>query len=97
VIPVDSTPEPGQVRDINTYTLSAFCRQSGTDPHQHGLCKDNFSNLREMVTWALNLPTPCGCQVEARRDKDLTVQVLESFDDAEVLVHGISISPGNRQ
>jgi len=28
--------------------------------------------------------------------RDLTVQVLESFDDAEVLVHGISISPANR-
>ena len=27
VIPIDQRPRPGQVRDINSYTLGAFCRQ----------------------------------------------------------------------
>jgi molybdopterin molybdotransferase len=95
VVPIDQRPEPGEVRDINTYTLSAFCRQAGAIPISMGLCKDNFSDLREMVSKGLEsadtLWLSGGSSVGTR---DLTVKVLESFDDAEVLVHGISISPG---
>jgi molybdopterin molybdotransferase len=95
VVPVDQRPEPGQVRDINTYTLSAFCSQAGAIPISLGLCKDNFSLLREMVLKGLETADTLwlsgGSSVGTR---DLTVKVLESFDDAEVLVHGISISPG---
>ena len=29
VVPVDAIPKPGQIRDINRYTLGAFCRRVG--------------------------------------------------------------------
>jgi len=95
IVPISQRPEPGQVRDINTYTLSAFCRQSGAMPVALGLCRDNFSDLKEMVSKGLEAADTLwisgGSSVGAR---DITVKVLESFDDSEVLVHGISISPG---
>jgi molybdopterin molybdotransferase len=95
VIPIDQRPEQGQVRDINTYTLSAFCTQAGAIPISLGLCKDNFSDLREIIAKGLvtadTLWLSGGSSVGTR---DLTVKVIESFADAEVLVHGISISPG---
>ncbi len=95
VIPIDQRPKPGQVRDINTYTLSAFCAQAGALPINLGLCKDNSSDLREMVARGIETADTLwisgGSSVGTR---DITMKVLESFPDMELLVHGISISPG---
>ncbi len=95
VIPVDQRPEPGQVRDINSHTLSAFCLQAGATPTVLGLCGDSFEKLREMVVQGLHeaqtLWISGGSSLGIR---DHTLKVFESFDDMELLVHGISISPG---
>lgn len=95
VIPIDQIPAPGQVRDINSYTLSAFCIQAGSVPVNMGLCKDNFDEMREMVGKALDTCDTVwisgGSSVGAR---DMTLKVLESFADMQLLVHGIAISPG---
>jgi molybdopterin molybdotransferase len=95
VIPVHQTPKPGEIRDINTYTLHAFCRQVGADPLSMGLCGDRFESLKELVGRGLEQADTVwisgGSSVGTR---DLTVRVLESFPSAELLVHGISISPG---
>lgn len=95
VVPIDQNPQPGQVRDINSYTLSAFCAQSGAIPVNMGLCKDDFDEMREMVGSALDTCDSVwisgGSSVGAR---DMTLKVLESFADMQLLVHGIAISPG---
>lgn len=95
VIPIDQRPRPGQVRDINSYTLGAFCRQRGAIPMNMGVCKDDFDEMRETVGRVLNACDTVwisgGSSVGAR---DMTVKVLESFAEARLLVHGIAISPG---
>lgn len=95
VVSIDRKPRPGQVRDINSFTLSAFCAQAGASPLTLGLCADDFDSLRGMVDKGLkeadSLWISGGSSVGAR---DMTLQVFESFKDMEVLVHGISISPG---
>lgn len=95
VVPVDEKPGPGQVRNINSYTLSAFCRQVGAIPITMGLCEDTFSHLKELLSESLAIADSVwisgGSSVGTR---DLTLKVLESFDNMEILVHGISISPG---
>lgn len=95
VIPVDKKPEPGQVRDINSYTLASFCRRGGAEPNTMGLCKDDFEKLREMIEEGLRDADTVwisgGSSVGTR---DLTLKVFESFKDMDILVHGISISPG---
>ena len=86
---------PGQVRDINSHTLNAFCRQAGADSFMLGLCTDDFDNLRQRVEKGLSSANTVwisgGSSVGTR---DMTLKVLESFEDMELLVHGISISPG---
>jgi molybdopterin molybdotransferase len=95
IVPIYQRPGPGQVRDINSYTLTAFCRQAGAIPVNLGLCKDNFNDLREMVSKGLETADTLwisgGSSVGTR---DMTLKVLESFDGMELLVHGIAISPG---
>jgi molybdopterin molybdotransferase len=95
VIPIEKGPKPGQVRDINSYTLSAFCEQLGALPVIMGLCQDNFEKLRGMLEKGLSTADTVwisgGSSVGTR---DLTLKAFESFPDMAVLVHGISISPG---
>ena len=95
VVPIDQRPDPGQVRDINTYTLGAFCRQAGAEAVSLGLCPDDFEQLRERVSRGLQVADTVwisgGSSVGTR---DLTVKVFGSFEGAELLAHGISISPG---
>ena len=95
VVTVDQKPEPGQVRDINTYTLSAFCQQSGAEPLALGLCKDDFEELKARLEKGLEAADTVwisgGSSVGTR---DMTLKVFESFHNVELLVHGISISPG---
>lgn len=95
VVSVDHKPGPGQVRDINSYTLSAFCRQAGAVPLVMGLCGDSRERLRDMVAQGLEqadtLWISGGSSVGTR---DHTLKVFESFEGSEILVHGISISPG---
>jgi molybdopterin molybdotransferase len=95
VVPMASHPGPGQVRDINTYTLSAFCQGLGAVPMILGLCPDRLDPLKALVTQGLaqsdSVWISGGSSVGTR---DLTLQVLEGLPDFELLVHGISISPG---
>ncbi|MBW2095318.1 MAG: molybdopterin molybdotransferase MoeA [Deltaproteobacteria bacterium] len=85
----------GQVRDINRYTLGAFCRANGAIPEFKGICPDSFERLRSLVEEGLEKADAIwlsgGSSVGTR---DLTLAVFETFDDFELLVHGISISPG---
>jgi len=95
VIPVQGKPKPGQVRDINSYTLSAFCIQQGAEPVPLGLCRDDFEELKTMVHRGLETADTVwisgGSSVGTR---DLTLKVFESIENTDLLVHGISISPG---
>jgi molybdopterin molybdotransferase len=95
IVPVHETPGPGQVRDVNRYSLDAFCVRLGAEPIYMGLCPDDFKAMKDMVEESLDRADTIwisgGSSVGTR---DLTLSVLESVDDFELLVHGISISPG---
>ncbi len=95
IVPVDVLPGPGRVRDINRYTLDAFCRRAGAEPVYAGLCPDDFEPLKDMVEHAMETADTVwisgGSSVGPR---DLTLKVFDSLPDFELLVHGISISPG---
>jgi molybdopterin molybdotransferase len=95
VVPMTLHPRPGQVRDINAYSLSAFCQGLGAVPMILGLCPDRLDPLKALVTQGLaqldSVWISGGSSVGTR---DLTLKVLEGLPDFELLVHGISISPG---
>jgi molybdopterin molybdotransferase len=95
VVPVNETPGRGQIRDINTYTLSGLIEQAGGKAVSYGIIRDSFENLFEKCQRALEqshmVLISGGSSVGAR---DFTVEVFSALPDAEILVHGISISPG---
>ena len=95
IVPIGDRPRKGQVRDINRYTLDAFCQRIGAVPLYVGLCPDDFETLKGMVEKALSQADTVwisgGSSVGTR---DLTLKVFETLRDFELLAHGISISPG---
>jgi molybdopterin molybdotransferase len=95
IVAIDARPGPGQVRDINRYSLGAFCGRMGAEYVYSGLCPDRFEPLKGGVEAGLShgdtVWVSGGSSVGTR---DLTLRVFETLPDFELLVHGISISPG---
>ena len=95
VIPIDESPKAGQIRDINTYTLSSLVKEAGGVPMVFGIVSDNFDSLLDKCTQAFEQTDMAllsgGSSVGPR---DFTIEVFSSLPDATILVHGIPISPG---
>ncbi|MBW2576366.1 MAG: molybdopterin molybdotransferase MoeA, partial [Deltaproteobacteria bacterium] len=95
IVPIDETPGPGQIRDINMYTLSGLVKNAGADPVTFGIVSDDFDDLLEKCTLALDKSDMVlisgGSSVGTR---DFTIEVLNALPHAQILVHGIPISPG---
>lgn len=95
VIPPHQVPSPGQVRDINTYTLAALIQQAGGEPLPLGIVPDQPDRLQATLTQALQsadlVVITAGSSASTR---DLTAQVIQSSGQPGVLVHGVNIKPG---
>ena len=95
VVDIHATPGPGQIRDINTYTLSAMVEEAGGVPRAYGIVGDDYDALLATCKAALERSDMViisgGSSVGTR---DFTIEALENLPETEILVHGISISPG---
>ncbi|RPJ70160.1 MAG: molybdopterin molybdenumtransferase MoeA, partial [Desulfobacteraceae bacterium] len=95
IVPVTAHPGPGQIRDVNSFTLAGLVAAAGARPIPLGIVRDDFNALRSVAARALEgcdmILISGGSSVGAR---DFTVEVISSFKEAEILAHGISISPG---
>ena len=95
LVPPNETPGPGQIRDINTYTIGALVSRAGGVPMPMGLVADELaaqtSAAREAKEMADAIVFSAGSSVSSR---DLTAQVLNSLGGPGVLAHGISHKPG---
>jgi len=95
VVPPEAEPAAGQVRDVNSYTLSALVERAGSIPLRYGIIPDQLDALRaaarkahaesEMVLIA------AGSSVSAR---DITADVIQELGPPGVLVHGVALRPG---
>jgi molybdopterin molybdotransferase len=86
---------PGQVRDVNSYTLSALIDQAGGKPALYGIVPDQAAAMLEAASKALEendlLVITAGSSASAR---DLTSQVVNQLGKPGVLVHGVNVRPG---
>lgn len=95
VIEPSHLPRPGQVRDINSYTLGALVEKSGGVAVRYGIVSDQFQALREAAAKALSecdvVIVTAGSSASTR---DMTADVIRSLGEPGVLVHGINTRPG---
>ncbi len=95
VVPPEQEPGPGQVRDINSYTLAGLVRQAGGDPLTYPIAPDRQEALDAAVRRAYDeadvVVITAGSSVSYR---DLTANAINKLGAPGVLVHGVAIRPG---
>ncbi len=95
VVPPDQEPGPGQVRDINSYTLAGFVQRAGGLPLTYPIAPDQQEALDAAVRRAYEdadlVVVTAGSSVSYR---DLTANAINQLGPPGVLVHGVAIRPG---
>ncbi|MCK5541218.1 MAG: molybdopterin molybdotransferase MoeA [Desulfobacterales bacterium] len=95
IIDISQIPGPGQIRDINSYTMAGFVKEAKCIPRLYGIIKDDLAALLTTCEKAFKecdmVMISGGSSVGIR---DFTIDVLSKIEESEILAHGISISPG---
>ena len=95
VFPLEAVLLPGQVHDVNSFSLSAFVAQNGGQPVSYGIFPDQIEALEAAASKALQecdiVVFTAGSSASAR---DLTAQVINGLGTPGVLVHGVNVRPG---
>jgi molybdopterin molybdotransferase len=95
VVPPQMDIQPGQVRDVNAYTLAALVREAGGDPIHYGIVTDDAT---AMETTARKAMESCDLVVitagSSASTRDLTATVINRLGKPGVLVHGVNVRPG---
>lgn len=91
----DHEPGLGQVRAVNSCTLSALTVQYGASPADFGIVRDSYDWIKESLHRALRASDVVvisgGSSVGTH---DMTLDVIQSFEESRILAHGLAIRPG---
>jgi molybdopterin molybdotransferase len=91
----EKKPKPGQVRDINSYSLAAIVRQAGGEPKLYGIMPDDLGAMKTIAARALDqcaaVVVTAGSSASAR---DMTAEAISSLGKPGVLIHGVNVRPG---
>jgi molybdopterin molybdotransferase len=95
IVPPDVEPGPGQVRDINSFTLAGMVQRAGGIPMNYPIAPDRQDALDALVQRAYDeadvVVVTAGSSVSYR---DLTANSINELGSPGVLVHGVAIRPG---
>ena len=95
IVPPEKHPRPGQVRNVNQFSLAAMAAEAGAEVTDYGVVPDRPDRLHKALAAALArndvVMLSGGSSVGA---KDLTTEVITAFPKSEIVFHGISVAPG---
>ena len=95
IVAPSETPRPGQIRNVNQFSLLAMIREASGVPEDLGLVSDHPKDLRKALEGALgssDLTILSGGSSVGT--KDMALDVIAGFPESRVLFHGISYAPG---
>lgn len=95
IVPPETRPGPGEIRDVNSTTLAALIEKENALPLSFGIVKDHPKALLDVCTRALDeadmVLLSGGSSVGVR---DYTVSIFQRLPESQILAQGIAISPG---
>jgi molybdopterin molybdotransferase len=83
---------PGQIYDINRFTLSAIVAEHGGVPEPHRTAADTIEDLSRAIDECLDADVLVFSGGSSVGERDLILDVLGS--KGEILFHGIAVKPG---
>jgi molybdopterin molybdotransferase len=95
LVPADTVPGPGRIRDSNSYNLEGLIASAGGVPVRMGILPDIYDRLRMAFEEAMS-----NCHIilftggSSVGTADFTARVINALGPPGVLVHGVSIKPG---
>ena len=97
IIPAESEPQIGQIRDINSYTLGVCIEEAGGVPVYRGIIKDEVILLEQEIQKTIKEDKVEGVIISGGSSmgvRDVTLEVLNKLGKPGVLIHGVSVKPG---
>jgi molybdopterin molybdotransferase len=95
IVPIEEEPPAGCVRDVNRHTLSAAIQEAHANPVWIGIAPDQLRKLSSLIEQGIDTAdTVVISGGSSMGSRDLVIEAIESFDDAEILLHGVAVSPG---
>ena len=93
LVEVHETPEAGQIRNSNTYTLSAQVTEAGAEPVVLGIGRDNMDDLRARIGAGLEYDVLLVSGGVSMGKYDFVENVFAEFG-VEVLFDSVAMKPG---
>lgn len=95
IIPHSEKVSPGQVRDVNSFTLAGLSLKAGANPLKMGIVRDSYDEIKATVEKAFRMSdiilitggTSAGV-------KDMSAMVIDELGSPGVIFHGVSMKPG---
>jgi len=94
LISAEAEADSGQIRDINSYSITSYLNKIGAAAKKVGIVEDKFEKLKEAVKNELGQDLVLISGGSSVGIKDMTIDLLNSLGDPGVLLHGLSIKPG---
>ena len=93
LVEVDQEPQPGQIRNSNTYTICAQVKEAGAEPVILGIGRDNLDDLRSKIRYGLEHDLLLVSGGVSMGKYDFVEAVFAEFG-VEVLFDKIAMKPG---
>ena len=94
LIPAEAEAKAGQIRDINSYSITAYLNKIGAEAEKVGIIEDEFESLKKAVKNELDQDLVLISGGSSVGIKDMTIDLLNSLGQPGVLLHGLAIKPG---
>lgn len=95
IVPIEQDPPPGCMRDVNRYTLHASIIEAYAKPVWIGIAPDTLASLSQLIAQGLESADMVlisgGSSMGSR---DFVIEAIDAYEDSEILLHGVSVSPG---
>jgi len=93
IVPVGQKTAPGQIRDINRYTVENTLKKTGAEISFIGITRDNPDEIREHLSAARDGEMILVSGGSSKGERDYITTSIEQLGGT-ILFHGVNIKPG---
>jgi molybdopterin molybdotransferase len=93
IVPVDHTPPPGKIRDINRHTVSSLLRREGALVSFEGITADSLPDIKSILLSSKDSDMILISGGSSKGERDLVTAAIDDLG-GKILFHGINIKPG---